>query len=115
VIQDARDTVGNGGGDFAKTGVRDVRENSPSNLTAHIGKGIAVEEQKRGAPSAVSEELYGFVEGEDGAALFFPLSRCRFLSLSIKATLRSTSFARSSVEADDKLPTPVFEKRGLGL
>jgi len=61
------------------------------------------------------QKFYGFVEGEDLLLFFCPLSRARFLSLSIKAVLRASSCARSSIEADDKLPTPVFEKLGSGL
>jgi len=63
----------------------------------------------------VSQERYGFGEGEDLLLLFGPLACARCLSLSIKAVLRASSCARSSVEADDKLPTPVFEKSGSGL
>jgi hypothetical protein len=46
-----------------------------------------------------------------------PLVRARRLSLSIEAALRASSCARSSssIEADDKLPTPVFQKFGSGL
>ena len=61
------------------------------------------------------QKFYGFVEGEDLLLFFCPLSCARFLSLSIKAVLRASSCARSSIEADDKLPTPVFEKNGSGL
>ena len=64
---------------------------------------------------ALPQEFYGFFEREDFPLLLFPLAAARFLSLSIKAVLRASSCARSSVEADDKLPTPVFEKDGSGL
>jgi hypothetical protein len=63
----------------------------------------------------MSQELYGFREGEDLLLFFPPLACARFLSLSIKAVLRASSCARSPVEADDKVPTPVFEKNGSGL
>lgn len=63
----------------------------------------------------VSEEVYEFGEGEGFSLFGEPFCCNRRLSLSIKAVLRSASFARSSVEADDKLPTPVFEKLGSGL
>ncbi len=61
------------------------------------------------------QEVYGFGEGEDLLLFGRPVSCARFLSLSIKAVLRASSCARSSVEADDKLPTPVLEKSGSGL
>jgi hypothetical protein len=62
-----------------------------------------------------AEKIYDFGEREDLPLFFFPLFAARFLSLSIKAVLRASSCARSSIEADDKLPTPVFEKSGSGL
>lgn len=64
---------------------------------------------------ALPQEFYELREGEDLGLLFRPVSCARFLSLSIKAVLRASSCTRSSVEADDKLPTPVFEKSGSGL
>jgi hypothetical protein len=84
-------------------------------LAADIGEGIAIEEKKRSAAMTLPQEIYGFGKGEDLLLFFGPFSCARFLSLSIKAVLRATSCARSSVEADDKLPTPVFEKSGSGL
>ncbi len=115
VIQHARDTMGDGGSYLSAARRRKFGKHGGGNLPSDVGKGVTVEEKERGAPMAVAEELYRFVEVEDGATLLLPLSRCRFLSLSIKAVLRSTSFARSSVEADDKLPTPVFDKSGSAL
>lgn len=115
MVQDARDAVGDGGSYLSAARRREFGKDRGGNLTSDVGEGVAVEEKERGEPVAVAEELYRFVEGEDGAALLLPLSCCRFLSLSIKAVLRSTSFARSSVEADDKLPTPVFDKSGSAL
>jgi len=76
---------------------------------------LPLKKKKWGRAMTVPQELYRFREREDFLLLFFPLCRARFLSLSIKAVLRASSCARSSVEADDKLPTPVFEKSGSGL
>jgi hypothetical protein len=45
----------------------------------------------------------------------FPFCRARFSSFRIKAVLCLTSCARSLVDADDRLPTSVLEKRGSGL
>jgi hypothetical protein len=64
---------------------------------------------------ALPQEFYRFGEGEDLCSLFFPLAAARFLSLSIKAVLRASSCARSPVVADDRLPTPVFDKSGSAL
>ena len=101
--------------DFAAADCGQVGEKRRDNLTAYIGEGVAVEEKERGAAVAMPQEFYGFGDGEDLLLFFRPLSCARFLSLSIKAVLRASSCARSSVEADDKLPTPVFEKLGSGL
>ncbi len=54
-------------------------------------------------------------EREDLLLLYAPLVCARCLSLSIKAVLRASPWPRSSLEADDKVPTPVFEKFGSGL
>ncbi len=115
VVKHAGNAVCDGGRDFAKAGMGQISEKGGGNLAANVGKGVAVEEEERRSPVAGEQEVYGFVEGEDGVALFFPLSCCRFLSFAINAVLRSASFARCSVEADDKLPTPVLEKSGSGL
>jgi len=45
---------------------------------------------------------------------FFPEGPDFFVSFLIMPVLSASSLARSSVEADDKLPTPVFDKRGSG-
>lgn len=74
-----------------------------SGVNPHLDKGAAM---------TMPQELYGFSEREDLALLFFRLAAARFLSLSIKAVLRASSCARSSVEAGDKLPVPVLDKSG---
>jgi hypothetical protein len=103
------------GHNLAPTGGGQFSEECGGDLTCHVGKGIAVEEEERSAAMTLPQEFYGLFEREDFLLLFFPLAAARFLSLSIKAVLRASSCARSSVEADDKLPTPVFEKSGSGL
>ena len=107
--------MGNRRHDLTAAGCGQVGEKRRDNLTAYIGEGVAVEEEERGATMAVPQEFYEFGEGEDLLLFFRPVACARFLSLSIKAVLRASSCARSSVEADDKLPTPVFEKLGSGL
>ena len=101
--------------DFTAAGCGQVGEKRRNHLTAYIGEGVAIEEEKRGAAMALPQEFYSFGDGEDLLLFSRPLSCARFLSLSIKAVLRASSCARSSVEADDKLPTSVFEKLGSGL
>ncbi len=115
VIEHASNAVGHRGHHFAAAGGGEFGEDRSHELASHVGEGVAVEEKERGAAMTMPQEFYGFVEGEDLWLLCFPLAAARFLSLSIKAVLRASSCARSSVEADDKLPTPVFEKSGSGL
>ena len=92
-----------------------VGEDCGGDLPPNVGKGVAVEEKEGSAAMAVPQERYDFVEGEKGVSLGLPFACCRRLSLSIKAVLRASSCTRSSVEADDKLPAPVFDKSGSGL
>jgi hypothetical protein len=61
------------------------------------------------------KEVECIYEGDFAQAFFFSALRARISNLWISAVLRSTSFARCSIEADDKLPVPVFEKSGSGL
>jgi hypothetical protein len=107
--------MGHSGYDLTAATGGDFRKQGGCNLPGHVGKGIAVEEEKRSAAMAMPEEFYGFVEREELPPFLFPLAAARCLSLSIKAVLRASSCARSSIEADDKLPTPVLEKSGSGL
>jgi len=107
--------VSHGGHYFAPPGGWQFGKKGSRYLASYIGECISVEEEERGASMTVPEEFYGLVEGEDPVLLLFPFSAARFLSLAIRAVLRASSCARSSVEADDKLPTPVFEKSGSGL
>jgi hypothetical protein len=113
--QDAGNVMGYRGHDFTTAPGGQVGKDGSGDLPGHVGKSVAVVEKKRGATMAVSKELYGFAEGEDFSLFFRPLACARCLSLCIKAVLRASSCARSSVEADDKVPTPVFEKFGSGL
>lgn len=98
-----------------RAGSREFGKSRGDELASHVGEGVAVKEEERGAAMTVPQKLYHFFEGENLALLFFPLAAARCLSLAIKAVLRASSCARASVEVDDKLPTPVFEKSGSGL
>jgi hypothetical protein len=64
---------------------------------------------------ALTKEFYDVVEGFDIPLSATPLCFDRAKTLRILAVLRASSCARSAVEGDDKLPTPVFEKLGSGL
>jgi hypothetical protein len=107
--------VRDGGHDLTAAAGREIAKNRRHDLPANVSEGIAVEEEERGAAVIEPQKLYGFSEREDLCLLLAPLACARCLSLAIKAVLRASSCARSSVEADDKLPTPVLEKLGSGL
>ena len=90
---------------------------SPSRreAAANVSKGVAVEEEERGATVALPQEIDGLGEGQWGGLEAGPVGRERCVSFRIKAVLRASSCARSTVEAGDKLPVPVCEKSGSGL
>ena len=94
---------------------RQITEQSKSKFTTNCRERISVEEQERSLPVTGFKEVYRFLEGERGLALCFPLRFARRSSFRVNAMLCSTSFARSSIDADDRLPVPVFDKRGSGL
>jgi hypothetical protein len=48
--------VGHGRNYFAQTPVRQFGKNGGGNLTANVGKSIAVEKQERSAPVALAQE-----------------------------------------------------------
>jgi len=103
------------GHDLAASAYGKICKECRGDLAAHIREGIPVEEKERGAAMTPPQEIYGFFERDRLRSLRLPLARARCLSLSIKAVLRASSCARSSIEADDKLPVPVFDKSGSGL
>ena len=62
-----------------------------------------------------AEIVNRFSEGQGLEAEAFLVRCARFSSFRVSSMLCATSFARSSVDVDDKLPIPVFEKLGSGL
>ena len=61
------------------------------------------------------QKVERFEQRQRLAAGFFPFGADFLVSFRIMAVLSFSSFARSLVEADDRLPTPVLDKRGSGL
>jgi hypothetical protein len=114
-VQHTGNVMGHGRHDLASTGGGEVGEKGGDDLPGNVGKGVAVEKKEGGTAMKTPQEFYELFEGEGLALLFRPLASARRLSLSIKAVLCASFCARSSVEADDKLPTPVFEELGSGL
>jgi hypothetical protein len=84
-------------------------------LPANVGKGVPVEKKERRPTVKRAQQIEGLPEGQLLCLRRFPFLAARCLSFRIKAVLRASSLARSKVEADDKLPTPVFEKSGSDL
>jgi hypothetical protein len=115
VVEHASNAVGHRRHHLAPAGGGEFCKQRSDELSSYVREGVAVEEEEGGAAVAVPQEFYGLGKGDVLRLLFFPLTAARRLSLAIKAVLRASSCARSSVEADDKLPTPVFEKSGSGL
>jgi hypothetical protein len=114
-VQHAGDVVGDGGGEFAAAHRREFGKNRVADSSADVGKSVAVEKKKWSRPVEMAEGVECLEEGGIGQAEAFPMPLARSSSLRINSVLRRTSLARCSVEADDKLPTPVFEKRGSAL
>ena len=63
----------------------------------------------------VIKEVERFEKRQAFLARFFPFNADLLVSFRIMAVLSFSSFARSLVEADDRLPAPVLDKRGSGL
>lgn len=103
------------GGDLTLAAGRQVAEQNQGQFASDGGKGVTVEEEKRGAAMIDAEVVEGFAEGQALAAELFPVRCARRLSFRVKAMLCATSFARSTIDADDNEPVPVFEKSGSGL
>jgi hypothetical protein len=115
VVEHAGDAMGHRRHHFAPAGGGEVRKDEVNDGSPHVGERVAVEKEEGGAAMTLPQELYGFVEGGDFRLPAPLLCFKRCIALWILAVLRASSCARSSVEADDKLPTPVFEKSGSGL
>ena|SRR2546426_5584071 len=92
-----------------------VREEHVNQSAGDFGEGVAVKEKKRRGAMTAKKEVECFEKGQRLVTRFFPFVPDLLMSFLIMAVLRASSFARSAVEADDKLPTPVLDKRGSGL
>lgn len=64
---------------------------------------------------AAKKEFKQLAETQLALLRFFPLVADSLMSFSIMPVLSASSFARCSVEAVNKLPTPVFDKSGSDL
>ena len=100
---------------FPIAGGWEVAEQCTAEFTTNRRKGVAIEEQKGRETMTPLQEVERFAECDNAGTLGFPFCCARRRSLRVKSVLRATSLARSSVDADDRLPVPVFDKSGSGL
>jgi len=80
-----------------------------------IGRKMIEEEEERCPAMKGAKLVKGFGECQCFEPEIFPPRRARALSFRVNSVPYATPFARSAVEADHKVPTPVFEKLGSGL
>ena len=81
VIEHAGDVMGHRGHHLAPAGGGEFGEDEVNDRPAHVGKGVAVEEEEGGAAMTLPQELYGFVEGGDFGLLGVPLCFKRCIAL----------------------------------
>src|SRR5439155_19734775 len=114
-IEYASDVMGDAGSCFAAPQSRQFAEERERCFTPDCRKRVSVKE-KEGCPAMERfEKIDQFEQGNGYWPLAFPVCFARSSSFRINSMLCSTSFARSSVDADDRLSTPVFDKSGSGL
>ena len=114
-VEHAGHVMGGERGRFPAARQRQVGEQNINQPAGNFSEGVAVEEKKRRGAMTAEKEIESFEKGQRLVARFFPLPLNLRVSFRIMAVLSASSFARSAVEADDRLPTPVLDKRGSGL
>ena len=102
-------------GNFPFAAGMKVAEQREREFAPDGGKSVSVEEKKRGAAVIGAEAVERFAQRQRFEAELFPVCCARRSSFRVSSMLCATSFARSSVDADDSEPVPVFEKSGSGL
>ncbi len=114
-VENARYVMGGEGGGFAPAADGKLGQENVNRAAGDFSEGVAVEEKERGAAMAFAKKPERFPEGYFPGPELFPALLDVRVSFSIMAVLSASSFARSSIEAVDKLPVPVFDKSGSGL
>ena len=107
--------MGNGRTNFALSARNKIAKQSKAELSPDRGERVAVEEEKGGLAVKSAQPVKRFPQRQRFEPEDFPFRRARLSSFRVSAMLCSTSFARSSVDADNNVPVPVFEKLGSGL
>jgi len=114
-VEHAGDVVGDGGADLAFPARRQIAEQRKGEFPADGGECVAVEEKERRPAMKGAKLIEGLGERQRLGTERFPVCRARRSSFRVNSMLCWTSLARSSVDADDSVPVPVFEKFGSGL
>ena len=102
-------------GNFPFAAGMKVAEQREREFAPDGGESVSVEEKKRCAAVIGAEAVERFAKRQRFAAELLPVCCARRSSFRVNSMLFATSFARSSVDADDSEPVPVFEKSGSGL
>ena len=88
---------------FTTAAPRKVGEENVNQAATNFGEGVAVEEKKRRRAMTAEKEIERFEERQLFATRFFPFAADFFVSFRIMAMLSFSSFARSLIEAEDRL------------
>jgi hypothetical protein len=114
-FQHSGDAMGDGRRNLTLADRRKIAEQGQSQFPSDGGERVAIEKQKGRLAMEAAELIEAFCERQDLELEGLPVCRARASSFRVNSMLCSTSFARSSIDADDRLPVPVLEKLGSGL
>ena len=114
-VQYSGDEVSREGGRLPTSHQGEVGEEHIHQAAGDFGEGVPVEKKERRGTMTTEKKIESFEKGQRLGARFLPFFLNLPVSFLIMAVLSAPSFARSAVEADDRLPTPVLDKRGSGL
>lgn len=114
LVQNTSDIVSDGRSCLTFANRPKIAEKRQSQFAADSCECITVEEEKRSPLVKMPQLVESLRERQRLVLEIFPAFRARDSSFRVKSMLCST-LARSLVDADDRLPVPVFEKLGSGL
>ncbi len=100
---------------FTAAGQREFYKNCVNNSAGDFAKSISVEEEKWSGTVTLQKKVQRFAERQGLGVDGFPALPDSLKSFGVISELSFSSFARSSIEAGDKLPVPVFDKSGSAL
>ena len=94
---------------------REFDENGVNDAPGNFAESVAVEKEERSRAMKLEEEIQGIAERQLSGTVLFPSLADSLISFRVMSVESFSSIARSSVEAGDKLPVPVFDKSGSAL